>query len=193
MGFLNFYHVLSSCFAFFFFLWLVVCFFFFKQKTAYEMRISDWSSDVCSSDLVLRASDGATAEGVVETGADGTRLRLPIVVELLATVHGPDSAPAGSDVRVSWTGPDEDRDYIAIADPGASGPIHYTYTKAGNPLLVTLPDAVGSPELRYISRKTRYVLARQAIETPPVQATTEVPATTGAGSNLQVAWSRPAY
>src|SRR3546814_2835051 len=29
----------------------VICFFFFKQKTAYEMRISDWSSDVCSSDL----------------------------------------------------------------------------------------------------------------------------------------------
>src|SRR3546814_19035449 len=31
--------------------WLSVVFFFFKQKTAYEMRISDWSSDVCSSDL----------------------------------------------------------------------------------------------------------------------------------------------
>src|SRR3546814_17278548 len=31
---------------------LSVFFFFFKQKTAYEMRISDWSSDVCSSDLV---------------------------------------------------------------------------------------------------------------------------------------------
>src|SRR3546814_1666322 len=32
----------------------VLCFFFvFKQKTAYEMRISDWSSDVCSSDLTL--------------------------------------------------------------------------------------------------------------------------------------------
>src|SRR3546814_6846460 len=30
---------------------LYVFFFFFKQKTAYEMRISDWSSDVCSSDL----------------------------------------------------------------------------------------------------------------------------------------------
>src|SRR3546814_981353 len=28
-----------------------ICVFFFKQKTAYEMRISDWSSDVCSSDL----------------------------------------------------------------------------------------------------------------------------------------------
>src|SRR3546814_3463275 len=30
---------------------VVIYFFFFKQKTAYEMRISDWSSDVCSSDL----------------------------------------------------------------------------------------------------------------------------------------------
>src|SRR3546814_7364611 len=30
----------------------VFVFFFFKQKTAYEMRISDWSSDVCSSDLI---------------------------------------------------------------------------------------------------------------------------------------------
>src|SRR3546814_5038947 len=34
---------------------LYLCiFFFFKQKTAYEMRISDWSSDVCSSDLHRR-------------------------------------------------------------------------------------------------------------------------------------------
>src|SRR3546814_5129101 len=33
-------------------MFLVVSCFFFKQKTAYEMRISDWSSDVCSSDLV---------------------------------------------------------------------------------------------------------------------------------------------
>src|SRR3546814_4998379 len=52
-------------------------FFFFKQKTAYEMRISDWSSDVCSSDLNLasRASGGASVASVLlrhcaETGAD---------------------------------------------------------------------------------------------------------------------------
>src|SRR3546814_1207069 len=38
----------------------VVCslFFFFKQKTAYEMRISDWSSDVCSSDLPAALGQG---------------------------------------------------------------------------------------------------------------------------------------
>src|SRR3546814_9916668 len=34
------------------FVFLFFFFFFFKQKTAYEMRISDWSSDVCSSDLL---------------------------------------------------------------------------------------------------------------------------------------------
>src|SRR3546814_5384113 len=36
---------------------LIILFFFFKQKTAYEMRISDWSSDVCSSDLVHPGAD----------------------------------------------------------------------------------------------------------------------------------------
>src|SRR3546814_8584142 len=51
-------------------------FFFFKQKTAYDMRISDWSSDVCSSDLALpqrpecprRADDRQV--GNVEMGRD---------------------------------------------------------------------------------------------------------------------------
>src|SRR3546814_1579843 len=42
---------------FFLFLYLYhyLFFFFFKQKTAYELRISDWSSDVCSSDLKVRS------------------------------------------------------------------------------------------------------------------------------------------
>src|SRR3546814_19017261 len=44
-----------------------LCFVFFKQKTAYEMRISDWSSDVCSSDLWVRADR--------QTGGRGRRGR----------------------------------------------------------------------------------------------------------------------
>src|SRR3546814_1173625 len=46
---------------------LCCTFFFFKQKTAYEMRISDWSSDVCSSDL----SDAGASHGVGSIGAEG--------------------------------------------------------------------------------------------------------------------------
>src|SRR3546814_5710509 len=64
-----------------------VLFFFFKQKTAYEMRISDWSSDVCSSDLTLLGKPGEQALGlgdgefrflspVVPQGVDQHRLGL---------------------------------------------------------------------------------------------------------------------
>src|SRR3546814_7733058 len=44
-------------------------FFFFKQETAYDMRISDWSSDVCSSDLNL--SDEVTAKPGRKSKANG--------------------------------------------------------------------------------------------------------------------------
>src|SRR3546814_1336153 len=48
----------------------LLIFFFFKQKTEYEVRISDWSSDVCSSDL------GLQAEQILDGMEDRTRMRL---------------------------------------------------------------------------------------------------------------------
>src|SRR3546814_4397912 len=69
----------------------VIAFFFFQQKTAYEMRISDWSSDVCSSDLAGRVGLDAASARLVEVqerpalpierydrvrASDGTRQRL---------------------------------------------------------------------------------------------------------------------
>src|SRR3546814_2326210 len=55
------------------FLYSVVLFFFFffKQKTAYEMRISDWSSDVCSSDLRQGGGQGARQIAVRRVEAAG--------------------------------------------------------------------------------------------------------------------------
>src|SRR3546814_8933254 len=52
--------------------------FFFKQKTAYEMRISDWSSDVCSSDLTVgsRRALERRAIGAVAAIADGIEVEL---------------------------------------------------------------------------------------------------------------------
>src|SRR3546814_2932383 len=47
----------------------MLCFFFFKQKTAYEMRISDWSSDVCSSDLPPIVPSTASAGPAASAGA----------------------------------------------------------------------------------------------------------------------------
>src|SRR3546814_16484512 len=68
-----------------------MCFFCFKQKTAYEMRISDWSSDVCSSDLWL---DGAAAGALRSLFVDGVERadvwRLPRRTRYLGTLlnHG---------------------------------------------------------------------------------------------------------
>src|SRR3546814_2314949 len=58
----------------------LVFFFFFKQKTAYEMRISDWSSDVCSSDLAARKRSGRrrtrkSAAGLRKSAWQRKRLR----------------------------------------------------------------------------------------------------------------------
>src|SRR3546814_14098611 len=69
-------------------------FFFFKQKTAYEMRISDWSSDVCSSDLrawalhvgevLLAVGDQLALELRARVGhLDGLHLRLDLLAEVL--------------------------------------------------------------------------------------------------------------
>src|SRR3546814_9303823 len=89
-----------------FFAYVIWLFFFFKQKTAYEMRISDWSSDVCSSDLVameqhgrphahgqpLHGGDRRLAE--IGDGADEGEGRLPAlragheVVEVVARAEG---------------------------------------------------------------------------------------------------------
>src|SRR3546814_4852538 len=69
---------------------MLCIFFFFKQKTAYEMRISDWSSDVCSSDLI----DRYEAAG-------------PLTARLEAALHdldfggGPAGALLGREVRLT--------------------------------------------------------------------------------------------
>src|SRR3546814_12657142 len=77
-------------------MWWLVCvcvFFFFKQKTAYELRISDWSSDVCSSDLgvtgtlyfrlvVMRRDE--TAAGLAALAAMSWREFIHLVLDALA-------------------------------------------------------------------------------------------------------------
>src|SRR3546814_2122760 len=84
-----------------------ICFFFlFKQKTAYEMRISDWSSDVCSSDLwsglaipavpVAPAAD--TAEGFAASADDGGPRRQPELSEAVA--YAPELAAPAADLAL---------------------------------------------------------------------------------------------
>src|SRR3546814_3479489 len=67
-------------------------FFFFKQKTAYEMRISDWSSDVCSSDLTAQAQ-AASAEPCPMIVNPQDEMQTPVMIG-----EGPVAAGQLSDV-----------------------------------------------------------------------------------------------
>src|SRR3546814_3442957 len=70
------------------------CFFFVcKQKTAYEMRISDWSSDVCSSDLKARA-EGLAITHIFETHRNEDLVSgAPVLAEMTGAkvLHGPNA------------------------------------------------------------------------------------------------------
>src|SRR3546814_6202564 len=68
---------------------LILCyivFFFFKQKTAYDMRISDWSSDVCSSDLDHRGLHDRRIEQAARQDGEASlgQQRLAIAADHLA-------------------------------------------------------------------------------------------------------------
>src|SRR3546814_20376725 len=82
---------------------LFCVFFFFKQKTAYEMRISDWSSDVCSSDLDLARMVSLN----------------PCIDAILLEVADPSQVLAISqlshDPRYSWIAPGTARRFKAVS------------------------------------------------------------------------------
>src|SRR3546814_5424202 len=65
-------------------------FFFFKQKTAYEVRISDWSADVCSSDLVLTSRAGPLRLSI--TALTGDEPLTPLTVEQIFKRPGQESS-----------------------------------------------------------------------------------------------------
>src|SRR3546814_2556780 len=77
--------------------WFVcLLFFFFKQKTAYEMRISDWSSDVCSSDL-FSIEDLNQLHVLVVEDNDHMRQLITTILRILGVAEvkaAPNSGPA---------------------------------------------------------------------------------------------------
>src|SRR3546814_8749379 len=79
--------------------------FFCKQKTAYEMRISDWSSDVCSSDLIRARDDASSAArtSALAAGRTAPVAIAPVKYDLGASVgfekFVTPSLPRGTDLR----------------------------------------------------------------------------------------------
>src|SRR3546814_14059373 len=139
---------------------LLCFFFFFKQKTAYEMRISDWSSDVCSSDLGTLQPHGfpvvdAPVSGGVKRALDGT---LAIMVggesEAARRIMPLLAAPGGAIFRTGPLGSGHAmktlNNYVPAAGPAAAAEADPTRVGSGHGVSVTL-DLVC---LRILTKKT---------------------------------------
>src|SRR3546814_8768823 len=112
-------------------LFFLLLFFFFKQKTAYEMRINDWSSDVCSSDLldwVAPSGRGTVHSTTVirRRPQDGGDYNVALIdlaegVRMMSRVEGVAPDQVRIDMAVSARLAEDDGDVVVVFDPVQEG------------------------------------------------------------------------
>ncbi|MEX0970083.1 MAG: VWA domain-containing protein [Paracoccaceae bacterium] len=148
------------------------------------------------SPLAIRAPDAAGSYEIrYVTGQDRNMLAsIPLtLVSVETSLSAAPSAVAGAEVAVTWSGPDNQNDYIAIvptgADEGVSG--NYTYTRQGSPLEVQSPDYPGAYEIRYISGQSRETRFSLPITLTAPQLRLRPPPSAGVSGKVEVVWEGP--
>lgn len=113
----------------------------------------------------------------------------------IATVDAPNNPDEGAEISVTWTGPSNLGDYLAIALPDAliTSFSDYARTSAGNPASLTAPDQPGTYEVRYISPTTSEILATNMIIVGPISVELDAPDEIDAGSVFSVNWQGPGF
>lgn len=127
-------------------------------------------------------------------GADSpyaTLARQPLkVTDVTASLEAADQVAAGANIVVKWTGPNNQRDYVAIGN--AERPyIIYEYTSGGNPVTLRAPDAGGDYELRYFLGNGDKVIASRKLTIGKVSGSVSAPAQVNAGAKFAVKWQGP--
>lgn len=127
-------------------------------------------------------------------GADSpysTLARAPLTATAVtATLDGPAQAAAGAEIKVKWTGPDNERDYVAIGNAGQPY-IVYEYTRNGNPSTLRVPDAGGEYELRYFLGNGDKVIGSRKLTVGKLSGSVSAPAQVNAGASFAVKWQGP--
>ncbi|KMW60582.1 von Willebrand factor type A domain protein [Candidatus Rhodobacter oscarellae] len=145
---------------------------------------------------VLRPEDEATAsaEFRLASGNRSEELVLPKLVRP-ATVDAQDSAVAGSQIEVAWTGPNKKDDFVAVVQLGGRQGTwkEYSYTREGSPLMLLMPSEPGEYEIRYVLNKGREDLASRKITVTDVAASVTPPAEAPVGATVPVDWQGPDY
>ncbi|SEW27058.1 Ca-activated chloride channel family protein [Aliiroseovarius sediminilitoris] len=116
------------------------------------------------------------------------------VVAAQVTIEAQSDAVAGSDVEVTWDGPDNKNDYISVAsaDQPPNKYVAYVYTQRGNPAAIKMPLDPGTYQLRYIAHgNPAKVLAAREISIVAAQVALEAVDTAEAGASIDVIWQGP--
>ena len=118
-----------------------------------------------------------------------------LVSEVSGKVEAQESVLAGSDIKITWIGPNNSSDYITIVPKGADKKAYFNYkgTSYGSPLKLKAPDTPGNYEIRYVLNQSKKVLSRTSIKVTKVIAQLNAPATVKAGAKFQVTWQEPNY
>lgn len=120
-----------------------------------------------------------------------TLARQPLkTTAVTATLDAPAQVAAGARLEVKWTGPNNERDYVAIGN--AERPyLVYEYTSRGNPTSLRAPDADGDYELRYFLGFGDKIIATRKLTVGKVSGSVSAPAQVNAGATFAVKWQGP--
>ena len=113
------------------------------------------------------------------------------VVAATVSLDAPTEARIGESIPITWVGPNEDRDYIAVAKIGEKRYINYTYTEQGNVLRVQMPPKPGDYEIRYILAQGNTKLATRPIKVTAANVSLQAPDEVGIGESISVTWEGP--
>ena len=131
----------------------------------------------------------------VQNGKKVIARRNVTVTAAEASLDAPETAEAGSTVKVAWTGPAEDRDWVTVTAPDARENSYTDYEypqKKGNPLDIDMPVEPGVYEFRYVLDGKK-VVARKSVTVTDATASLDAATSVSAGADLSVAWTGPAY
>ena len=115
--------------------------------------------------------------------------------EPTAGVNGPAAAAQAAPLEISWTGPADKDDFIAVARP-AQPPgsfVNRAFVREGNPAKVWAPSDPGEYEVRYVLGRGVKPLAKAPLTVHAVAATVQPPASATAGTEFEVVWQGPGY
>ena len=118
----------------------------------------------------------------------------PITVgAVTASVSAPATVAAGAKVSVTWSGPNNARDFITIVKAGTADKQYaaYAYTSKGTPLELRAPDEPGEYEVRYLTAQSYATLGSAKLTVTANTGSVQGPAEAVAGSTFPVNWKGP--